>query len=56
MCTHSLSLGGFVANVTMKEMDFDFSFEGALLSTPDAAIDSAAALMIAKLREIAGQT
>lgn len=43
------SLGGFIAKIAMKEMDFDLSFKGELKSTPHAARDSAAALMVAKL-------
>ena len=49
-------LGGFLAKVTVEGMDFDSSCFSELLSTPEEATDSAAALMIAQLRAMAGHT
>nr|XP_027120465.1 uncharacterized protein LOC113737431 [Coffea arabica] len=48
--------GGFLAKVTVEGMDFDSSCLSELVSTPEEATDSAAALMIAQLRAMAGRT
>ncbi|PON61885.1 Double-stranded RNA-binding domain containing protein [Parasponia andersonii] len=45
--------GGFRANVTIKGADFDCSTEGELRSNPREARESSAALILAKLREVA---
>lgn len=55
MCVYYFSSDGFVAKVIMKVMNLEFSFEGALRSTPLAARESAASFMISKLREMAVQ-
>uniref|UniRef100_A0A5B7BBS7 DRBM domain-containing protein n=1 Tax=Davidia involucrata TaxID=16924 RepID=A0A5B7BBS7_DAVIN len=52
----SPSDGGFLANVTVKGMDFDCSGGSDLRSTPREARESAAAQMITKLQNMAGQT
>ena len=47
--------GGFRAIVTLKGEDFDFSSEGELRLSPREARESAAALILVKLRKTAVQ-
>lgn len=42
--------GGFQANATLKGIDFEHSSDGELRPHPHEARDSAAALMLVKLR------
>ncbi|CAK9161131.1 unnamed protein product [Ilex paraguariensis] len=52
----SPSDGGFLADVTIKGVDFECSAGSSLLSNPREARESAATQMIAKLQSMAGQT